>query len=217
MMVKNAVAKEKFREMAMQLGVRPAIDLLDAPLAVKAGGTKLLTSLNGGLSECVCRGLSVGGQMLLEALLVENRLDGGYAALVDVGSCFEPVEFLPGVLENLLCVQVKSLNQALRCLDLLLRDDNFSLVTLDARAAPSSKGMASSIWYRLRQAVRSHDKTLFLLSSKRLSAVADHRFELSQTLSPEFFDIERSVLRQRLLKEVCSQLHPTGIAMAGVA
>ncbi len=70
--------------------------------------------------------------MLLH-LLEEARKERRFAALVDGANAFDPQTAPPALIEHLLWVRCRSVEQALRAADVLLRDENLGMVIVDLR------------------------------------------------------------------------------------
>jgi len=107
----------------------------------------------GVLCELVAPSPSSGGQTMLLRLLAMARRRRCFAALVDGSDAFDPQTSPPELLEHLLWVRCRSLNQALQAADALLRDENLGLVLIDLRGCDerSLRRARSSIWYRLQR------------------------------------------------------------------
>ncbi len=129
------------------------------------------------LLECVCAGESVGGQTYLEGLLRSNLEGGVFAALVDVHPVLDLETLWPGCGRNLLWVRCGGVLQALKCLDLLLRDENFTRVLGDFRgaAARELRRVPSTTWYRLQRLAHQREGGCTLFTDRALVPCADLR------------------------------------------
>jgi hypothetical protein len=151
------------------------------------------------LWECVCAGPSVGGQSLLECFWRAPWRTGAYHALVDTASGLDPETLCDGLGERLLWVPVRGPEQAVRALDLLLRDDNFALVAADLRGLSASQlqTIQPFAWYRLQRLAHQRAGGAVILSAAPSVRCADRRIRLAEPRQLE--DLDRS--REALLKD----------------
>ena len=109
-----------------------------------------------------------GKTSLLHAALATRTLASEACALVDAQDSFDPVSsqasgvFLPKVL----WVRAHGIEQAFRCLDLLLQGGGFGFVALDLADAPVRlvRKVPLNVWFRLRRAVENTSTILLVLS-----------------------------------------------------
>jgi len=162
------------------------------------------------LVQCRCLGDSVGGQSLVEALLDENRRAGGYAALVDAANAFD-LDSLSGGLETpLLWVRCAQPMQALRALDLLLRDENFTLVLADLRSTGHGwRGVSPRQWYRLQRLCHQRPGRCLMLARESLSPAMDLTLILDEPHRGAALCEERPVIRRQLQNKLRNQLNPS--------
>lgn len=229
-----------FRELADRTGMCPAAALIDppemrsghpgdpgdgphAPAAAARGEQESLTAaaVSGEcghgwtlprrqLWECVCAGPSVGGQSLLECMLRAPWSTGAYHALVDTASSLDPETLHDGLEDRLLWVPVQGPDQAVKALDLLLRDDNFALVAADLRGlSPSQlRKIPPFAWYRLQRLAHQRAGGALILSGMPSVRCADRRIFLAESRRLEDLDVPREALLQHL--EVTTRSYPRG-------
>jgi len=170
------------------------------------------------LAQCVCAGESVGGQSLLELLLAKNRAAGGYAALVDAAGAFDLDSLSPGLETQLLWVRCAQATQAMKALDLLLRDDNFTLVLADLRQAGGSwRGVSSRQWYRLQRICHHREGRCLVFARESLSPSMDLTLTLDQPHGADVLDAERPEILASLETRLATQRQtaPSAVSAAG--
>ncbi len=138
----------------------------------------------GALCEIITQRGSCGGQTLLCHLLQVARRRRSYAALVDLGSTFDPQTAGVGALESLLWVQCTTVKAALRAADIIVRDENLPLVVLDLRAAGrfASGGIPHTAWYRFQRTVEKTRAITILFANRPVSAASRFRWEMDVSL-----------------------------------
>jgi len=166
------------------------------------------------LLECVCAGASVGGQSLLECLLRAKWESGVFSAVIDAAHALDPASLGSDLSERLLWVQVKGVQQLVRALDLLLRDDNFALVAADLRGLPAREihAIQPFSWYRLQRLAHQRAGGCVIFSDLPSVRCADHRVLLSQPRSLDDLDRRRIDLLDDLEGSV--RLHNRGQVLA---
>jgi len=167
-------------------GTKPARDGI---AAVPTGVPNLDALLRGGLpegelSELVSEGHGSGSAQVIHALLRRVAAEGRFLALVDGADSFDvdPVE--PDVLSRLLWVRCNNVDEALKAVDILLRDPNFSLVILDLKLNPVAqlRKIPSSVWYRFRRLLEQNGTTTLVVTPHPLVAGAACRVSVESRL-----------------------------------
>jgi len=111
-----------------------------------------------------------GKTSILHSALAARTAASEVCALVDTQDAFDPASsqasgvFLP----KLLWVRSHGLEQAFRCLDLLLQGGGFGFVVLDIADAPVRlvRKVPLNVWFRLRRAVEDTATILLVLSQE---------------------------------------------------
>jgi len=120
----------------------------------------------GGLTEIY--GPPCAGKTSLLHSTLASRTRSEVCALVDAQDAFDPhSSAASGVyLPRLLWARCHGLEQAFRCLDLLLHGGGFGLVALDIADAPVRfvRQVPLNVWFRLRRAVEDTPTVLLVLS-----------------------------------------------------
>ncbi len=151
-----------------QAAPRPAAVLPTGVAAIDdvAGGGLPL----GGITEVVALAPSSGGQLLISSLLAATRARRMRAALVDARDAFDPQSHEPLLLEHLVWVRCRTLDEAMHAADILVRDANLGLVMLDLRGLEwrALRGVPATTWYRLQRALERTDMALVVFTSENL-------------------------------------------------
>jgi recombination protein RecA len=147
----------RFREPAAPLVVPTSIPALDESV----GGLP-----RGALTEIY--GPPCSGKTSILHSALASRTQSEACALVDAQDAFDPSSAqASGVyLPRLLWARCRGLEQAFRCLDLLLHGGGFGLITLDIADAPARlvRKVPLNVWFRLRRAVEETPTVLLVLS-----------------------------------------------------
>jgi len=155
----------------LRQGVLPAPSLESFATGVPA----LDALLGGGLPrgefiELVGAGDGSGSAQVIHALLRQVAADGQFLALVDGADSFDVHAVDPGILARLLWVRCAATDEALKALDLLLRDRNFPLVVLDLKLNPVKplRKIPTSTWYRLARLLEQNHAAVLVVTPFQL-------------------------------------------------
>jgi hypothetical protein len=87
---------------------------------------------------------------------------------VDAHDAFDPQSHEPVLLEHLVWVRCRTLDEAMHAADLLVRDANLALVMLDLRgvAGRALRGVPATTWYRLQRALERTDMALVVFTAE---------------------------------------------------
>ncbi len=137
-----------------------------------SGGIAALDSHAGGLPRgCLTEVFgapSSGITSLLHSALAARTVNAEVCALVDAQDSFDPAgaQSAGVALRQLLWVRCRSLDQALRSVDLLLHGGGFSLVAMDLSGAPVRlvRQIPLHFWFRLQRTVENTSTILLVLS-----------------------------------------------------
>jgi hypothetical protein len=176
----------------------------------------------GVVTEVVAEKNSCGSALIISALLQRAVESNQLLALIDGLDSFDPTAFSNETLSRLLWVRCQNAGQALKAVDLVLRDRNLSLVLLDLRINPAAqlRKIPSSVWYRLQRIVEAASTTLFVLTPQPMVGSAQMRLNLQSRFGLEALQKPESELQAELKIEISrNRLHVTlqdeGIAVAG--
>lgn len=141
----------------------------------------------GGITELVGSGPGSGSAQVLHALLRQVAVAGRFLALVDGADSFDVDAADPDALARLLWVRCTRADEALKAVDLLLRDRNIPMVVLDLKlnAAPELRRIPSSTWFRFSRLVEHHGTTLLVITPQSLVGAADLRVGMECRLDLE--------------------------------
>lgn len=151
----------------------------------------------GAMTEIVC---PHGGGLLLSALMISTLENRRLMALVDASNAFDSAGVSAAALARLLLVRRCSAAQAVQATDLLLRDDNLSLVVVDLRScrAEETQKIPSSSWYRLQPVVEPASTALVVLTRQPLGCAARPRLTLETRFTLNAFERRQTELMSRL-------------------
>ena len=123
----------------------------------------------GGITEVVASAPSSGGQLLIARLLGATRARRMRAALVDALDAFDPRSHEAPLLQHLVWVRCRTLDEAMHAADILVRDANLALVMLDLRGLErrALRGVPATTWYRLQRALERTDMALVVLTAEK--------------------------------------------------
>jgi recA bacterial DNA recombination protein len=136
-------------------------------LCIPTGWTPLDSILGGGLpkggiTQLLIPNISSGGAIVLHEIIESMQSFSQHVALIDSKDCFEPNADYP----LLLWIRCKSVLQALKATDLVLRDGNLSLTILDLKEALEKelRKVPESAWYRFQRIIEENRNTLLAIT-----------------------------------------------------
>ena len=144
------------------------------PAAVLSTGVAAIDDVAGGglpvgaITEIVALAPSSGGQLLISSLLAATRARRMRAALVDALDAFDPQSHEPLLLQHLVWVRCRTLDESMHAADILARDANLALVMVDLRGvAPRAlRGVPATTWYRLQRALERTDMAMVVFTAE---------------------------------------------------
>ncbi|MDB6170692.1 MAG: hypothetical protein JWL59_3 [Chthoniobacteraceae bacterium] len=154
----------------------------------------------GGIVELTCEAKTSGASFLMRTILRHAAKEGRWSALIDGSDSFDPQSAGAQMLKNLLWIRCKKAGDAIRSVDLLLRDGNLPLLFLDLRGNPATElaAISSSNWYRLQRAIEPTSVALVALTPRPLIMCADVRLLLEGHFKLASLDDEQEVLLPQL-------------------
>jgi len=158
-----------------EAGIPTGVPALDAALG---GGLP-----RGRMTELVSAAPSSGGELVFGALLARTRLARLRVALIDAADGFVPGNHPADLLRHLVWVRARSLPEALRCADVLVRDGNYAVLVLDLRGVPARalRQQPAGAWHRLRLAVEAQAGAVLVQSSTGFVPAVPWRLALRAT------------------------------------
>jgi hypothetical protein len=150
------------------------------------------------ITELSSANVSAGSALLLCALLQSAQRGGHFLALVDGRDSFDPQPLGNVRLRNLLWVRCTKALEAIKAVDLLLRDGNFPLVVLDLvlNAPEELRKIPQTSWYRLQRLVEAVPTAFLVLT--RQSIISSAQLKLSLENAWTLADLEQDELTSRL-------------------
>lgn len=184
----------------------PAVASLPTGVAAIDGGPETGLPLSA-LTEVVADAPSTGGQLLLSQLLRVTRARRERMAWVDSRDAFDPQSHEPALLECLLWVRGRTLDEAMTAADILVRDANFSLLAVDLRACTPKemRRVAPTTWYRLQRAIERTDMAVVVLTNAPWIGCARLRLQLGSFFALEDLQRPRAEIVSALPVEITRQ------------
>jgi hypothetical protein len=186
------------------------------PGGILPTGLAPVDAVEGGLRRAALTelsGASGAGALFIHAMLRAVSREKCLAALVDAARSFDPEGCAPAVLTRLLVVLCEDPAQAVKAVDLLLRDGNLSLVLLDLQSAPlrQIRRIHASAWHRLQRLVEQTTSALVVLTPQPMVEGARVRIAMHAhgTLSAQ------RRWRQDLVAEMSARVFPRHCAALG--
>ncbi len=197
----------RFEALRVQLaGAAPR----NQPVDTLATGLSVIDESVGGLHRGAINefsGPAASGALFLEVLLEQAQRDGFHLALIDAADSFEPNQWPGALLCRMLWVRCRSLDEAIRSTDLLLRDGNLPVVVLDLQTASqtSLRRVPASTWHRFARTLEVSGTVLAILSLRptaegvrlRITGECDWSFAALQEPRHELRANLRLAVRQR--------------------
>lgn len=164
--------------------------------------TATLTSLlPGAVGEIVAEPLSSGLGLMVSSLIEGNdEAVRRPVALVDGSDAFDPRDVSREARGRLLWARCRTVEQALRVTDLLLRDGNMPRVLLDLAFCQKSalRRLPLGVWHRLKLLAEQGGGACVVLSSFALVPGSHWRLFLEKPLTLESLDQPREILLSSL-------------------
>jgi hypothetical protein len=150
----------------------------------------------GQLTEA-CGGMA-DGALLLESILTQSPTR--ISALVDAADLLEPADWPLFCMARLLWVRCRSVAQALRATDLLLRDGNCQLLALNLQNVPTQQlaAIPCSTWHRFHRLLEHRPSALLVLSPHPLVEGAKTRIASATPWDLTALDTPRTTLLETL-------------------
>jgi len=205
-------------------GARFSAAAAKSPNIWTTGITPIDTLLHGGLPkggmvEIVNERNHSGSALFIATLLRKAAAENQIVTLIDGQDSFDPCAFGPEALSRLLWVRCKNASEAMKAVDLILRDRNLPLVLLDLALNPAKqlRRIPPSTWYRL-QRITGISSTIFLVATPHpLVGCADVRLNLQSRFVLEDLERDQDQLPSKLKAELAQyRLHVSDVPEAKV-
>lgn len=195
--------RKKIFDLRNLLAVRFPQPFLPSPARLQTGLPAIDNLTGGGLpkssiTELSSSQVSAGTALLLYLLLHKAKNDGYFLALVDGSDSFDPQPLGNDGLRHLLWIRCRKALEAVKAVDLLLRDGNFPLVVLDLILNPSAelRKIPQTSWYRLQRLVETGPTAFLVLT--RSSIISSAQLKIGLENGWRVNDLEEENLLSRL-------------------
>jgi hypothetical protein len=183
------------------------------------GITQIDHLLRGGLPkgrivELVSGIKNSGSALLISALLRKGAAENQIITLIDGQNSFDPYAFEQETLSRLLWVRCKNASEAMKAVDLILRDRNLPLVLLDLALNPAKqlRKIPSSTWYRLQRITETTSTIFVVITPQAMVGCAEVRLNLSGRFALEDLETEQFQLLEKLKTDLTQhRLHLTDV------
>lgn len=137
----------------------------------------------GALTEIVGAGPHSGSASLMHALLHGAAAENHLAGVIDGMDSLDVTSLSGRMLSRLLWARCRSVAEALKAADLMLRDSNFSFVLLDLKLSPTGelRKIPATTWYRLYRLVERTSTACLVFTPCQLVGATRQRFFLRAT------------------------------------
>jgi hypothetical protein len=142
----------------------------------------------GALTEIMAAHRSSGSALLRNVFLRRAAGERQIIALVDGSDSFDATQVEETDLSRLLWVRCRSAEESLKAADLLLRDQNVSLMLLDLIANPAAqlRRIPATTWFRFQRLIEQTSTVCLVFTPQPMIASAPVRI----TLSPARFSLD---------------------------
>ncbi|MEO7300163.1 MAG: hypothetical protein ABI042_16485 [Verrucomicrobiota bacterium] len=154
--------------------------------------------------EIVNQRKNSGSALLMAALLRKAAAENQIVTLIDGMDSFDASAFQPETLARLLWVRCKNAGEAMKAVDLILRDRNLPLVLLDLALNPAKqlRKIPATTWYRLQRIAETTPTIFVAITPQPIVSCAQIRLNLTRQFSLEDVDLEDQRLLAKLKPEL---------------
>lgn len=174
----------------------------------------------GAIVELVSERRNSGSALFISTLLRKAAAENQIVTLIDGQDSFDPCAFEQETLSRLLWVRCKNAGEAMKSVDLILRDRNLPLVLLDLALNPTKqlRKIPSSTWYRLQRITETTSTIFVVITPQAMVGCAQIRLGLDSQFTLEDLDAEPFHLLEKLKAEVAQhRLHIETTEKKGIA
>jgi hypothetical protein len=194
---------EKFPGARLSLEGRPALSAVSTGVAQidegRPGGLP-----KGALAEIISREDSAGSATLLHQLISNAAGKNQIVTLIDGADSLEVTQIPESILARLLWIRCRCAGDALKAVDLVLRDRNLPLVLLDLKMNPQAQlqKIPATTWYRLQRLVEESGTVCAVFTPRPMLSPARTRITLRSRFSLEGLESKTENLLAELKIEV---------------
>ena len=148
----------------------------------------------GAMTE-LCSAVS-GVGLFLHAVLETLCRENCFGAFIDAADTFDPGSYHPASMERLLWVRRIDATQAIKVVDLLLRDGNFTFLLLDLHGIPPEqlRRIPPSTWHRFQRLIESSPMAMTVFTPSPMVEAAQIRMALQHEMTLDAISTRRSDL-----------------------
>jgi len=187
-------------------GARFSAETADKTIAVWPTGIAQIDNLlhgglpKSGIIEIVSGRKNSGSALFISALLRKGAAENQIITLIDGQDSFDPCAFEQETLARLLWVRCKNASEAMKAVDLILRDRNLTLVLLDLALNPAKqlRKIPLSTWYRLQRIAEITSTIFVVVTPQAMVGCAEVRLNLSGRFALEDLETEQFRLLEKL-------------------
>lgn len=164
----------------------------------------------GTIVEIVNERRNSGSALFISTLLRKAAAENQIVTLIDGQDSFDPCAFEQETLSRLLWVRSKNASEAMRTVDLILRDRNLPLVLLDLALNPAKqlRKIPSSTWYRLQRITETTSTIFVVITPQAMVGCAQIRLGLDSQFTLEDVDANEFRVLEKLKAEIAQhRLH----------
>jgi hypothetical protein len=194
---------EKFPGARLRLEERPA------PATISTGVAQIDEPCHGGLpkgalTEIVSGEDSSGSATLARQLISSAAAKNQIVTLIDGADSLEVTQIPENILTRLLWVRCRCAADALKAVDLVLRDRNLPLVLLDLKMNPPAQlqKIPATTWYRLQRLVEESGTACAVFTPRPMLSPARMRITLCSRFTLEKLESKTNNLLAELKIEV---------------
>lgn len=158
----------------------------------------------GAIVELVNERKNSGSALFISTLLRKAAGENQIITLIDGQDSFDPCAFKQETLSRLLWVRCKDAAQAMKSVDLILRDRNLPLVLLDLALNPAKqlRKIPSSTWYRLQRIAETTSTIFVVVTPQPMVGCAQIRLGLNSQFTLKDLDAEEFQVLEKLKAEI---------------
>lgn len=186
---------ERFPHPAVTTATRlfTGLPFLDQPIG---GGL-----LRGVLTELISPRRSTGSASLIRAFIRGAYRDNYFVVLIDGRDSFDPCGLDNDSLRCLLWIRCSKASEAIKAVDLLLRDGNFPLVIVDLvlNSPEELRKIPQTNWYRLQRLVELIPTACLVLTRYEMVGSAQLKLVLKNSWNLETLEKQNAISQLRIV------------------
>ena len=155
----------------------------------------------GAITELISPRTSAGSASLIQALIHGAYRDNYFVALIDGRDSFDPCGLDNFSLRHLFWVRCSKASEAIKAVDLLLRDGNFPLVIIDLvlNSPEDLRKIPQTNWYRLQRLVEVVPTACLVLTRYEMVGSAQLKLVLENYWNLETLEKQDAISQLRIV------------------